>query len=467
VSMKLELPAGWQIKTLGLFKWASGGTPSSGVSEYYGGDIPWVIIRDLNDSVITETATKITESGLKNSSAKWVEPGSVLIALYGSIGKAAISGIRLTTNQAIAFTKPDTVDTKYLFYYLKHSQPALLSLGKGATQQNISQSVLKAFPFVLAPEAQQAQIVSKIEELFSDLDAGVAALKRAQANLKRYRAAVLKAAVEGRLTAQWRAQRKAKGIATEPAAKLLERILAERRKKWEAAQLKKYADAGKAPPKGWQGKYPEPVALIDDGFLEIPDGWCRVTVDQASKIIDYRGRTPPYSDAGIPHLRSSNVKQGKIVWEKLAYVTEETYSAYMTRGLPEPGDILFTTEAPLGEVANVPSERFSIAQRLVILQFSDKCFASSFVMMQMMSPKFQEALRPKKSGSTVEGVSSRNFKTVPMCVPPLDEQTEIVSQVEAKLSNIAQAEAEIKRSLERAARLRQAILKRAFEGRLV
>ena len=89
--------------------------------------------------------------------------------------------------------------------------------------------------------AEQRRIVAKIEELFSDLDAGVVALERVRANLKRYRAAVLKAAVEGKLTEDWRAQHPD----TEPASVLLERILADRRRQWEQAQLAKFAQAGK------------------------------------------------------------------------------------------------------------------------------------------------------------------------------------------------------------------------------
>jgi type I restriction enzyme S subunit len=123
-------------------------------------------------------------------------------------------------------------------------------------QASISGTPLsQTVPFLIAPFNEQRRIVKKIEELFSKLDAGVAALERVKANLKRYRAAVLKSAVVGKLTAEWRA----KHPDTEPASKLLERILKERRRKWEDAQLAKYATAGKEPPKGWREKYKEPA----------------------------------------------------------------------------------------------------------------------------------------------------------------------------------------------------------------
>ena len=115
-----NLPKDWTVTTLGQeFKWGSGGTPKRTNSNYFGGDIPWLIIGDLNDGIVINAATAITEDGLNNSAAKWIEEGSVLIAMYGSIGKLGIAGRRLTSNQAIAFTYPEEVDAKYLFYYLR------------------------------------------------------------------------------------------------------------------------------------------------------------------------------------------------------------------------------------------------------------------------------------------------------------------------------------------------------------
>ena len=244
-----KLPSGWVRSTLGeCFSWGSGGTPLSSEPRFYGGEIPWLIIGDLNDGVVATSSVYITEDGLRNSSAKWIEPGSVLLAMYGSIGKVAIAGVPLTTNQAIAFAKTDPIVSRYLFYYLKFKQRDLESLGKGATQKNISQTVIRSFPFIVAPLPEQRRIVAKIEELFSDLDAGVAALERVKATLAKYKASVLKAAVEGRLTEEWREEHPD----VEPASVLLERILKERRAKWEEEQLAKYEAKGQKPPNGWR-----------------------------------------------------------------------------------------------------------------------------------------------------------------------------------------------------------------------
>lgn len=178
--------------------WGSGGTPKATEKNYYeNGTIPWLIIGDLNDSVVNSSANKITELGLKNSSAKMIPVGTLLVAMYGSIGKLGITGIECCTNQAIAFAKElHGVTTKYMFYYMSMIKPKLISMGKGGTQKNISQSVLKSLDVVVPPIPEQERIVSKIEELFSKLDASVAELQTAKEKLKVYRQAVLKEAFD-------------------------------------------------------------------------------------------------------------------------------------------------------------------------------------------------------------------------------------------------------------------------------
>lgn len=169
--------------------------------------------------------------------------------------------------------KVPTVEPRYAFW-------ALQTLRLPNKWYSRHYRYLRDSEFPVAPLAEQRRIVAKIEELFSDLDAGVAALERVKANLKRYRAAVLKAAVEGKLTAQWRA----KHPNTEPASILLERILAERRKKWEADQLAKFAAAGKQPPKNWRDKYQEPAAPDTTNLPALPKGWCWATVEQFAAV---------------------------------------------------------------------------------------------------------------------------------------------------------------------------------------
>lgn len=198
------LPQAWAVARLEeVAGWSSGGTPKAGTSEYYGGPVPWAIIGDLNDGRVSTTASTITEAGLANSSAKVVGPGTVLVAMYGSIGKLGIADIAMATNQAIACAVPNELVTReWLFWWLRFQRHELLAAGKGGTQTNISQTVLKAWPIPLAPRSEQERIVAAIEEAFSKLDAGEAGLRTVRRLLKRMRDAVLSAAVTGRLVPQ-------------------------------------------------------------------------------------------------------------------------------------------------------------------------------------------------------------------------------------------------------------------------
>jgi type I restriction enzyme S subunit len=185
-----ELPDGWKNTTLGeIAKWGSGGTPSAGVTKYYDGDIPWAIIGDLNDTVVTRTARSITKLGLDNSSAKMVPEGAILIAMYGSIGKLGIAGLPMATNQAIAFALPDEsiVLKPYLFYYLRSQREILLSNGKGATQQNISQTLLKSWEIPIPPIDEQHKIVNLLDDHLLHLDTALIDVKLAKIKATQFR----------------------------------------------------------------------------------------------------------------------------------------------------------------------------------------------------------------------------------------------------------------------------------------
>jgi type I restriction enzyme, S subunit len=204
---------------------------------------------------------------------------------------------------------------------------------------------------------------------------------------------------------------------------------------------------------------------VTDTELELPQGWMETTVNEITRIIDYRGRTPPYVEKGIPHLRSGNIKNGKIIWEKLRYVTEETYEKYMTRGLPKKGDVLFTTEAPLGEATLVPDEKFCLAQRLIIIHPLGK-INSKFLLFQIISPDFQARLTGRGTGTTVTGVSSRNFKPMKIIMCPLNEQKRIVSNIEELFSKIDSAKQSLEYAKLQLEQYRASLLKSAFEGKL-
>lgn len=203
-----ELPLNWiECELEKVVKLSSGGTPKSSNKKYYeGGTIPWLIIADLNDGYIEKAKTNITELGLRESSAKIVPLGAILIAMYGSIGKLGIANISCATNQAIAFTeKIDlNLDNKFLFYYLFSIKSYLASLGKGGAQQNISQTVLKKIPILLPPLNEQKRIVEKLDKMMKIVDGVNARLDKIPTALKRTRQSILNQAITGELTKDWR-----------------------------------------------------------------------------------------------------------------------------------------------------------------------------------------------------------------------------------------------------------------------
>ena len=206
-----ELPVGWEsveLSDVGI--WGSGGTPSRKNPRYYdNGVIPWLVIGDLNDREIEEFSSSITEEGLANSSAKLIPPGSLLVAMYGSIGKLGISTFTCATNQAIAFCIPsaELVSLRYLFHALANAKPGLIAKGQGGAQQNISQGILKEHQIPLAPLNEQRRIAVKLDITLAAVEACRQRLDGVAAILKRFRQAVLAAATSGELTREWREER--------------------------------------------------------------------------------------------------------------------------------------------------------------------------------------------------------------------------------------------------------------------
>lgn len=191
-----DLPRGWEIAELGdVARWASGGTPKGRNPRYYGGTIPWAVIGDLNDGLVHDTADHLTPDGLAESSAKLVPSGAVLVAMYGSIGKLGIAGREMTTNQAIAFAVPDErrIAQRYLLHYLRYQRPALTSAGKGATQQNISQTLLRSWPIPLPPLAEQHEIVDLVDDHLSRLGYAITSLQNVRAQSARLDRSIVEA----------------------------------------------------------------------------------------------------------------------------------------------------------------------------------------------------------------------------------------------------------------------------------
>ncbi|MES0856053.1 restriction endonuclease subunit S [Geobacillus sp. G4] len=197
-----EVPGNWVwVRSGHVAKWGSGGTPSRKRLEYYGGDIPWIKTGELNDGIITGSEETITAEGLQKSSAKIFPKGSIVIAMYGAtIGRLGILGIDAATNQACAVGQPyEFLDSKYMFYYFFARRSDLVALGKGGAQPNISQTIIKDFPFALPPLNEQKRIAEKLDNLLEKLENEKQLVLAVEEKLDLLKQSVLQKAFRGEL----------------------------------------------------------------------------------------------------------------------------------------------------------------------------------------------------------------------------------------------------------------------------
>jgi type I restriction enzyme S subunit len=330
-----------------------------------------------------------------------------------------------------------------------------------AGQNTVNQSTLMRLAVPVPPLSEQHRIVEKIEELFSDLDAGVASLQRAKANLKRYRASVLKSAVEGRLTEDWRKEHPQ----AEDGQMLLDRILRERREKWEKDQLQKFKEKGKEPPKNWQSKYEEPTAPDTSELPELPEGWVWARLGEILRIRNgYAFSSADYQDDGIPLIRQSELKGPTVTLDDTVCLPEsflEEHSDFCVRK----GDILVGMSGSLGAIAEYQGETPCLQnQRTGLFVIADGV-SRGFCRYAYLS--FTARIVREGKGVGVQNVSAKDIESLPIPLPPLAEQEQVVALVEERLSQIDSAERTIDAELIRSKRLRQSVLKRAFEGKLV
>lgn len=446
------------------------------VSDYREEGVPLVFVRNIRSGQYGGSSTKyVSEQKANQLVAHSVDPGDVVITKMGEPpGDAGIypesEPRAIITADCIKFRVNARLGTSRFYVHVVNShigksQIALIT--KGVAQQKISLGRFAQLRFPVPPLTEQRRIVAKIEELFSDLDAGVAALERAKANLKRYRAAVLKAAVEGKLTEAWRAEHPN----TEPASKLLERILIERRKTWEADQLAKFAAAKKEPPKNWKEKYVEPTPPETADLPELPKGWCWTSVEQVALSVRYGSSAKTNEDlSGVPVLRMGNIVDGTLDWTELKYLPK-SHDEFPDLLLAA-GELLFnrTNSAELvgkSAVYDGQHDPCSYASYLISVRTVAGCdsrFLCSFIN-SAHGRRWVKSVVSQQVGQA--NVNGTKLQALAFPLPPVDEQDQIMAEVAEKFSQIDAALAEAESSLRRAARLRQSILKQAFEGKLV
>ena len=381
--------------------------------------------------------------------------------LDGAIGSTGFHVLRSTwLNPGFLFA---TVQTQEFI-------DAMSAVVQGALYPAVRPRDIDAYELSFETPAQQTRIVAKLEELLSDLDTGVAELKAAQRKLAQYRQSLLKAAVEGSLTAEWRKQ----NAPAETGAQLLERILAERRARWETQQLAKFEAQGKKPPKDWQKKYPEPVQTDFTGLSELPEGWVWASLGQLVADSSYGTSVKcSYEGEGTPVLRIPNVSRGSLDLQDMKFSTVEL--DLDDEAALAVGDVLvIRTNGSVGLVGraaavveDLPKPHY-FASYLLRLRCIEKTTVHRWILAALTAPYGRQWLEAKAASSAGQhNISLSTLLVMPIPVPPLAEQIGALTEVENCRAAIRQQEESMEFSIKQAAAQRQNILRAAFAGQLV
>ncbi|MBK5273936.1 MAG: restriction endonuclease subunit S [Desulfuromonadales bacterium] len=448
-------------------------------STWYKGDgIPLVRISSLVNSTVQfdEKTVFLDPSRLKEYSDFTLKKGDTLIAMSGATtGKMAVysDNQEALLNQRVGRFKLLSelpVDPKYISYLVIQLRDRVLKDAYGAAQPNISPKQIEDIEVPYFPLNEQRLIVAEIEKQFSRLDEAVASLKRIQANLKRYKAAVLKAAVEGKLTEQWRKDHPD----VEPADQLLKRILAERRDKWETEELAKMKAKGIKPKDdSWKKKYKEPAWPDTANLPELPEGWVWAKLEAIAALkggitVDKKRKDP--TARLVPYLRVANVQRGYLNLTEMKEI-EASQSVIEELSLI-PGDILF----------NEGGDRDKLGRGWIWEGQLPECIHQNHVFRARLCASGVSAkliswwgntfgkdyfLRAGKQTTNLASINITKLSEFPIPLMPEAEQHQIVEEIERRLSVTEELEATIETNLKRAERLRQTILQQAFSGGLV
>lgn len=466
--MSNELPRGWEavlLKDLLVPR-------SERVSPQSMPNAPFIGMEHVEPHTNKVLAT-VPASTVGSNAARFYE-GDVL---YGRMRPylnkvAAPTFDGLASAEFIVFPKSEVIDSHFLLRRLSSNDFTQFACSQyEGDRPRVKFDQLGNFEVLLPPAAEQFRIVEKLEELLSDLDAGVAELKAAQRKLTQYRKSLLKAAVEGALTADWRATN---GEPQETGAELLQRILAARRARWEQKQLAKFVKQGKTPPKGWQAKYPESVTPDLTDLPPLPDTWVWASLDMlgeiASGVAKGAKRAANSPTREVPYLRVANVQRGYLDLTQIKTI-EATESDIAELRL-EPGDVLFNEGGDLdklgrgwvwyGEISECIHQNHVFRMRPIL-----SATPSEFISHQGNTFGKEWFKNAGKQTTNLASINMTMLRAFPVPVPPESESAKVIALLEPLLAATAEQEKSIERGLVLAATQRKNVLAAAFSGQIV
>ena len=419
------------LKEASALKWVTvqdvgeiltGTTPSKKDERNYGNFMPLIKPPDLKDGQIIDGQDHLSEFGTK--SARILPENSVLVSCIGNIGKTGINIKPVAFNQQInAIIFNENVIPRFGLYYFQSSEAKqwLINHSSATTISIINKTKFSKTPFPVPPLEEQKKIVSKIEELFSHLDAGVVGLKRAQTALKRYRASVLKAAFEGRLVPQDRNDEPVEKLLNNKGVKVLDR--------------NKY----KPIPNSW-------------GWTRLEN--CVVILDRQRKPVNSKVREKRIAGKNISDLYPYYGATGQVGWIDDFIFDEELVL------LGEDGAPFLDTNK---DKAYIVKGKFWVNNHAHVLRANCDLTTNRFILYYLNYFDFSNYV----TGTTRLKLNQTKMKSIPIIIPPFDEQNRIVEEIDRRLSIISEIKKSIKVGFQNSDYLKSAILKSAFEGDLI
>lgn len=361
----------------------------------------------------------------------------------------------------------ETADWLKHFLQTKEYRKYVSDIASGININNLRREHLLNLNIPFAPLNEQKRIAEKLESLQSRSNKARKALEAIPPLLEKFRQSVLSSAFRGDLTADWRAQ----NPNIEPAAKLLERIRKERRKRWEEAELAKMKAKNKTPKDDkWKKKYKEPEPVDTTDLPELPEGWCWVALEELSeKVTDGTHQPPPFADLGVPFLVIRNIIKGVIDWEGVGkWVTESTHEKFTSNSKPEKGDVLYSAVGSYGVAVEVQEDRkFMFQRHIAHIKPVKSVVLPTFIMLSLNSPYSLAQAHKVARGVAQKTVTLTFLRRFKLALPPEKEQYEIIERVKKALHLSESAKDFVRKSTLQVEQLDQSILAKAFRGKLV
>ena len=414
-----EVPSHWEVLSIKRLSPVQRGASPRPIDDpkYFDdqGEYAWVRIADVSASngLLTETTQRLSELG--SSLSVKISPGELFVSIAGTVGKPCISGIKACIHDGFVYFPNLKIPPHFLFRIFEAGL-CYSGLGKWGTQLNLNTDTIGSIKIALPSADELPSVLDFLDHETAKIDALIAEQEKLLTLLAEKRQATISHAVT-------------RGLNPDLPMK----------------------DSGVA----WLGP--------------IPTHWEMKRIkDCGCEIVDCKNRTPElHPEGGYFVVRTSCVKNGEFNPEEGFFTDEANYLEWTQKGKPRPGDVLFTREAPTGEACLAPANLdFCLGQRMMYIRPPAEILASKFLLHSIYSGLVRERIDSKSKGSTVGHLRVGEVGELPLLLPPIREQQEIVSFLDTEITKLDTLNAETVHAIELLKERRNALIAAAVTGKI-